>query len=265
MLAEFWKGFCATINNAAPTIVEPSQEPKGVYYVRLPNGELMKEFAEFPRRRLVADVPSLVRLTEDMSAANSSRKLFVADGEIRCLIDDHKPACAVEEVQMPLTKTPEFEWLFKVLGRNSSPGVYHYTHSELMLLFRTTLRDAIDPAIRSKFQSFRVTSNTDVRSETTNSKASLGREVEQAAMLGDEDIPEYFDIECSMTRQFPDSKHTFRVYVTVDHERDSQFILTPSHRHYDEALNEEWSRIEIVLNAQPWSNGAKPVFVRGSA
>ena len=263
MLAEFWKGFCATINDAAPKIVEASQEPNGVYYVRSPDGELKKAYAEKPRHREVIDVPSLFNLVESMSSADSTRKLFLSHGNIRCLIDDQKPDCLVESVMLRLVSTGEYSWLLSAFS--GRPDASRMNHKEFMMLLRTTLRHAVDPAVRSKFQSLRVTSKSDVRSESTNSKASLGREVEQAAMLGDEDIPEYFDVTCSLFRQFPDSKHEFRVYVTVDHDNGCQFILTPDEREMEAAFDAECRRIQELLESQHWNQGETPVVVRGCA
>ena len=199
-------------------------EPKDVYFIRQPDGTLVRHVAEpSPRNYTATSLPGLCDQVRHFAGGMEDVCIFIGDTAIRAVLGE---AARRHSVVLPLACTEGYSLL-----QQAATELAELSQADLLWILRTSFRGNVHPATLIpdiKQIKFRSSSNADT--ELGQGRASIGKSV-MAEMVGaGGELPEEIQLVCPVYEDLGDAElkleYTFLLALAVN-LAEQEFTLKP--------------------------------------
>lgn len=224
----------------------PQCEPDHVYYLVDGDGKAERHRAE-PRPRAhhlerVDQVGPLVNYLAELKTTDSEPVVWYDHQGVRIICDDGDRR---DEVTLPLNLTPQIKELSEIEESGKLFG-----KRDFIRLLRITLKDCLmDNVLLNYVRSVKFVGNSAVNEQIHNTRESLGRDVELAA-VNEKDCPEEVELKLRVFDD-PAVRDTWAVRCAVEILVDDQrFRLMPYPLEIKNAIDNEVEALRKLLEEQ---------------
>lgn len=230
---------------SAETVIVPDPEPRGVYYLRHPNGTLERRRVELdPSGVTLRDLESLKVLLTGGLADGTAGPVYVDDAQV-VFTQENVDGTHRWQTALPLPTHPAFALISTWVKPTLIP------QKDLVRLLRTQLSPYVDATVIPTFSTLNFTDHREGASSVAPMQHALDRRIVQRVNAANgQDVPESILLTPPVydLPEDRDEEYEVKVYVEFDHD-EKKFVLQVVHDDLRRARERAVSRVIAALRA----------------